>query len=88
MTDVVLGNYASAIIWLHAPINGAFMGLFLVMGFYHAVLGIQVVVEDYIHCHTSKLITLFSVRFILGILFLIGMTAIIRVQVMELVSHG
>ena len=40
--------------WLNAPGNLLLMILFVVCGFYHMMLGLQVVVEDYVHRESSK----------------------------------
>lgn len=40
--------------WFASSLNALFMGLFVVTMFYHAKLGLQVVIEDYIHCPYSK----------------------------------
>lgn len=40
--------------WLGNPFNATLLILLLVAVFHHAQLGIQVVIEDYIHCHALK----------------------------------
>ncbi len=40
--------YQQSITWLQNPINGVSLGVWLLAVFYHAALGLQVVVEDYI----------------------------------------
>jgi succinate dehydrogenase / fumarate reductase, membrane anchor subunit len=60
LTDV---DHATAMQWLGSPITLGLMALFLVALIYHAVLGLQVVVEDYIHGHATKLILLLLVQF-------------------------
>lgn len=60
LTDV---DHATAMQWLGSPITLGLMALFLIAIIYHAVLGLQVVVEDYIHGHAAKLILLLLVQF-------------------------
>ena len=60
LTDV---DYATAIQWLRSPITLGLMSLFLIALVYHAVLGLQVVVEDYIHAKPTKLILLLLIQF-------------------------
>ncbi len=54
---------ATAIQWLGSPITLGLMSLFLIALIYHAVLGLQVVVEDYIHSHVAKLTLLLLIQF-------------------------
>jgi succinate dehydrogenase / fumarate reductase, membrane anchor subunit len=54
---------ATAIQWLGSPITLALMSLFLIALVYHAVLGLQVVIEDYIHTKATKLILLLLIQF-------------------------
>ena len=37
-----------------SPVNAGFMALFIISSFYHAALGLQVVIEDYVHCPIKK----------------------------------
>jgi succinate dehydrogenase / fumarate reductase membrane anchor subunit len=54
---------ATAIQWLGSPVTLGLMSLFLIALIYHAVLGLQVVVEDYIHSHVAKLTLLLLIQF-------------------------
>jgi succinate dehydrogenase / fumarate reductase membrane anchor subunit len=60
LTDV---DHATAIQWLGSPVTLGLMSLFLIALIYHAVLGLQVVIEDYIHAKAAKLILLLFVQF-------------------------
>jgi succinate dehydrogenase / fumarate reductase membrane anchor subunit len=42
-------DYATFVAWLRTPITSLLMVLLLVGTFYHAALGLQVVIEDYVH---------------------------------------
>ena len=46
MTNV---DYATVTQWIAAPLNAVLLLIFLLALFYHALLGVQVVIEDYIH---------------------------------------
>jgi succinate dehydrogenase / fumarate reductase, membrane anchor subunit len=60
LTDV---DRATAIQWLGSPVTLGLMSLFLIALIYHAVLGLQVVIEDYIHTKATKLILLLIIQF-------------------------
>ena len=53
---------ATAVDWLSLPLTLGLMSVFLVALIYHAVLGLQVVIEDYIHSHAAKLVLLLLVQ--------------------------
>jgi succinate dehydrogenase / fumarate reductase membrane anchor subunit len=42
-------DYSTLIAWLQRPVTLLLMVLLLVGTFYHAALGLQVVIEDYVH---------------------------------------
>ena len=42
-------DYTAFVAWVRNPITAILMGLLLIALFYHAALGLQVIVEDYVH---------------------------------------
>lgn len=60
LTDV---DRATALQWLGSPLTLGLMSLFLVALVYHAVLGLRVVIEDYIHAKAAKLVLLLAIQF-------------------------
>lgn len=55
-------NYVEFTAWLAEPLNAGLMILLILSVFYHATLGLQVVVEDYIHCKCLKLAKLIAMK--------------------------
>jgi succinate dehydrogenase / fumarate reductase membrane anchor subunit len=49
MIQLAGADHAQAKTFLSAPVNAAFMLVLVVTLFYHAMLGLQVVIEDYVH---------------------------------------
>jgi succinate dehydrogenase / fumarate reductase membrane anchor subunit len=47
-------NYAVAVNFLYQPHNSLLLILFIASIFYHGYLGIQVVIEDYVHSNFMK----------------------------------
>ena len=56
-------DHATAVHWLGSPISLGVMVLFIVALFYHAVLGVQVVIEDYVSHHGLRLASIVLVQF-------------------------
>ena len=50
--------------WVSQPINAILLILLVISAFYHAVLGAQVVVEDYVHHEPLKIAKIVSHRLI------------------------
>lgn len=55
-------DYAAFILWLKSPLIVTLMILFLAAMFYHIALGLQVVIEDYVHSGL-KFVAVMAVRF-------------------------
>jgi succinate dehydrogenase / fumarate reductase membrane anchor subunit len=76
LVAVTGAEYTVVIAWLGQPINAVLMLLFLFSLYYHAALGVQVVIEDYIDSEWQKIACLILVKFLV---FLAGISAAISV---------
>jgi len=56
-------DHAAITQWLGAPFTLVALSLTLIAAFYHAVLGLQVVIEDYIHTKAVKLTLIILIQF-------------------------
>jgi succinate dehydrogenase / fumarate reductase membrane anchor subunit len=73
---VARADYAQVVEWVRQPLNTAVLVALLIAVFYHAVLGLQVVLEDYIHNEGSKIIYLVVMKLAMALL---GVTAVFSV---------
>ena len=48
--------------WLHQPIMALLLAALVVSLFWHAKLGIQVIIEDYVHSEGKKIVTLLLIN--------------------------
>ena len=55
-------SYEGFTAWLHAPVNAVLMILSVLSVFYHTAMGLQVVVEDYVHHEGLKLCKLYGIK--------------------------
>jgi succinate dehydrogenase / fumarate reductase membrane anchor subunit len=61
------------------PANAVLMVAFVVATFWHAQLGLQVVLEDYVHDHGMQLLLQLAVRFLCFLGAAAGVLAVIRI---------
>ena len=72
-------THADALAFIGAPLNGVLLLLLVVTMSYHSNLGVQVVIEDYVHGHGLKLASLIISRFVHTFLTVAAIYAIIKI---------
>jgi succinate dehydrogenase / fumarate reductase membrane anchor subunit len=60
---IASGTYQEAVDWIKDPIVAGLMILMLAAGYYHLKLGMQVVIEDYVHTEWVKITSLVVMTF-------------------------
>jgi succinate dehydrogenase / fumarate reductase membrane anchor subunit len=71
-------DHAAFLAWLKSPVSSAAMVLLLVATFHHAALGLQVVIEDYLH-GGEKFAALILLRLVAIGLAAVGILATLRI---------
>jgi succinate dehydrogenase / fumarate reductase, membrane anchor subunit len=62
--------------WLSSPFSAVMMTLFLIAAFWHAKMGLQVVIEDYVGNHAVRTVAIIAVTLIC---FALGVTGVFSV---------
>lgn len=73
------GDYHAVRHWVHAPSVAVTLVLFLVAALYHSMLGVQVVIEDYIANEGSKIVALLLNKFLHAIVAVSTIFAVLKV---------
>ena len=72
-------EYNETVEWFQSPARSALMILFVFSVFYHAILGMQVILEDYIHCEVIKLTSIILLKFVLVFAGLVGVISVLKI---------
>lgn len=73
------GDYQSALAWAAAPTSTVMLLMLVVLTFHHSQLGLQVVIEDYVHGELSKTVSLLASKFLNFALGVTGCVAILKI---------
>jgi len=79
---VAAGGYVVAVEWLAHPLNAVLLGAFVVTGFMHLRLALQVVVEDYIQGFVAKSAALIANYLVCVLGAALGVFAILKVALL------
>jgi succinate dehydrogenase / fumarate reductase, membrane anchor subunit len=69
---------ADIVHWAHHPVNPVLLLALVVTTFHHMALGLQVVIEDYIHGEAAKSLSLLAMKAIASLLGLACVIAVIK----------
>ena len=70
---------ARVVTWLHGPLAALLVMLTLAAVFYHTALGLQVVIEDYVHSELVKIPAVIAMRLLCMALAAAGIFAVLRI---------
>ncbi len=76
---LVRADYLQARAIVRHPFAAVWLIAFVVVAFWHAQLGLQVVIEDYVHTRWLEIVSQLAVKFFCVIGALTGVVAIVRI---------
>ncbi|GAB4227905.1 MAG: succinate dehydrogenase, hydrophobic membrane anchor protein [Kiloniellaceae bacterium] len=62
VVSLIGADYTAVAAWIASPVVAGLLVLLIIATFYHAVLGLQVVIEDYVHHEGAKIALLLFVK--------------------------
>jgi len=72
-------NHAAFAAWVKNPLSATLLILLIAATFHHAQLGVQVVIEDYVHGEGAKLAAIILVKGAALVLAGIGIVSVLRI---------
>jgi succinate dehydrogenase / fumarate reductase membrane anchor subunit len=80
---VTLGGatHQNVVAWLSSPVSAALAVLLVLAAAWHALLGLQVVIEDYVGDKGTRVAVLLVVKFAFAVAAVIGVLAVLRIAI-------
>lgn len=72
-------DYASLVGWIRRPMVTIALVLSIIATFYHAQMGLQVVIEDYVSSHSRRTVVLLISNFLCLLFGVIGVVAVLKI---------
>lgn len=70
-------SYEEIVVRLSNPFWATSLILFILVGFYHGALGMQVIIEDYVHNDMQRMFLLIALRLAAGFLAVLGTLSVL-----------
>lgn len=73
-------DHATLVGWVQQPLVSIALVLLLISVFYHAQLGLQVVIEDYVSSHSMRTLVLLISNFLCLLFGIIGVISVLKIS--------
>jgi len=80
LVGLIGADHVTVRAWIGMPVNAALLVVLLVATLHHAQLGLQVVIEDYVHHEGVKIAGIMAVKFAAILLGLAGVFAALKIS--------
>ncbi len=72
-------SHGAVVAWLGAPLNAILLALLLAIAFYHAWLGLEMVIEDYVHTKWRHVGTMIAMKIAVAVVALAALFAVAKI---------
>ena len=72
-------DHAALVEWIQQPLVTIALVLTIIVLFYHAQLGLQVVIEDYVASHARRTVTLLLSNFLCLLFGIVGVVSVLKI---------
>jgi len=72
-------DHATLVEWIQQPLVTIALVLTIIVLFYHAQLGLQVVIEDYVASHARRTVTLLLSNFLCLLFGIVGVVSVLKI---------
>lgn len=79
IVDIAPAERGMIVAWMQQPWNTILMTLFLLSGIYHGTIGMQVVIEDYVHAKLPKYTLLIGLKLVMALFLAMAVYAIAKI---------
>ena len=73
-------THQDIIVWLSGPLDATLAVVWVIAAFYHAALGLQVVIEDYVHTEWMKISSIWAMKLTFLFFALAAIVAILKIS--------
>ncbi len=72
-------GHATLVAWIAQPAVAVALILLIFASFYHAQLGLQIILEDYVSTHSTRTISIIGMSFLCLLFGIIGVVAVLKI---------
>jgi succinate dehydrogenase / fumarate reductase membrane anchor subunit len=73
-------DHATLIGWVQHPLVAVALVLLILTTFYHAQLGLQIVIEDYVSSHSTRTVTILLSSFTCLLFAIVGVISVLKIS--------